>query len=280
MSKDVLYEDNTYEQNHVNGFDLTPNSANSNKYLFNKQESNDPKKLSDLRHNDDDKSLVWYAPNSSVEPNIDLNIVRNYVLELSNKIDIKNELKADIAKVDSKLGSTRLELKGDINAGNKELKEGIAKVDSKVDSTRRELNADIDAGNKELKEGIAKVDSKLGSTRDELKGDIADVKKELKDDIASLSRQMNERFDKMDKRFEKMDERFEKMDQRFANFEQMFLELRSDHNSLRDDHLRLFTYGKLTLIGILFLFLCIFSVLFTYHDSFFVDLFNKIFSLF
>ena len=181
----------------------------------------------------------------------------------------RKELKGDIEKVDSKLYQLNQKLFEKPVATQDDLANAAAKVDSKVDSTRLELKGDIANVKKELKEDINKVDSKIDSTRNE-----------LKDDIASLSRQMNERFDKMDKRFEKMDERFEKMDQRFANFEQMFLELRSDHNSLRDDHLRLFTYGKLTLIGILFLFLCIFSVLFTYHDSFFVDLFNKIFSLF
>ena len=154
------------------------------------------------------------------------------------------ELKEDIEKVDSKLYQLNQKLFEKPVATQDDLAKAADKVDSKIESTRLEL-----------KEDINKVDSKIDSTRNE-----------LKDDIASLSRQMNERFDKMD--------------QRFANFEQMFLELRHDHNSLRDDHLRLFTYGKLTLIGILFLFLCIFSVLFTYHDSFFVDLFNKIFSLF
>ncbi len=167
----------------------------------------------------------------------------------------RKELKGDIEKVDSKLYQLNQKLFEKPVATQDDLANAAAKVDSKVDSTRLELKGDIANVKKELKEDINKVDSKIDSTRNE-----------LKDDIASLSRQMNERFDKMD--------------QRFANFEQMFLELRHDHNSLRDDHLRLFTYGKLTLIGILFLFLCIFSVLFTYHDSFFVDLFNKIFSLF
>ena len=174
----------------------------------------------------------------------------------------KAAAKDDLAKVDSKIESTRLELKEDIE-----------KVDSKLYQLNQKLFEKPVATQDDLAKAADKVDSKIESTRLELKEDINKVdskidstRNELKDDIASLSRQMNERFDKMD--------------QRFANFEQMFLELRHDHNSLRDDHLRLFTYGKLTLIGILFLFLCIFSVLFTYHDSFFVDLFNKIFSLF
>src|SRR5690625_5407438 len=78
--------------------------------------------------------------------------------------DLKDELKADIEKLDGKIDETRAETKIDIE-----------KLDTKIDEARTEARIDIE-----------KLDGKIDEARKEAKIDIEKLRHEVKSEIGAL----------------------------------------------------------------------------------------------
>ncbi|AYE36706.1 hypothetical protein DB313_04540 [Borrelia turcica IST7] len=94
--------------------------------------------------------------------------IRMTVLE-KQMVELKDELKNGIEKLDTKIDSVRNELLVEIKGVRSELKGDIEKLDTKIDSVRSELKGDIE----KLDGKIDKLDTKIDSVRNELKSELS-----------------------------------------------------------------------------------------------------------
>ncbi|MBF2755839.1 MAG: hypothetical protein ISN29_11375 [Gammaproteobacteria bacterium AqS3] len=178
---------------------------------------------------------------SVVKKGLDAYVAQSETNLVKHIDDTKEELKADIKKVDDRLDEVKEELKGDIRETKEELKTDIGKVETdlgkriddtkaelktdikkvetdlgkRIDDTKAELKADIkkvderlDEVKGELKTDIKKVDERLDEVKEELKTDIKkvderldEVKGKLKTDIKKVNKRVNKRMDRLEKRF-------------------------------------------------------------------------------
>jgi len=103
------------------------------------------------------------------------------IARLDSKIDkARDELKEDVARLDGKIDKARDELKGEIIGLRDEMH-------GEITGLRDELKGEITGLRDELK-------GESTSLRDELKGEMTSLRDELKGEIASLRREMQSTF--------------------------------------------------------------------------------------
>src|SRR5699024_332915 len=117
--------------------------------------------------------------------------------------DLKDELKADIEKLDGKIDETRAETKIDIE-----------KLDTKIDETRAETKIDIekldtkiDEARSEARIDIEKLDAKIDEARKEAKIDIEKLRHEVKSEIGALREHVDHGFARIDGRLDVLEQR-------------------------------------------------------------------------
>ena len=106
--------------------------------------------------------------------------------------DLKDELKADIEKLDGKIDEARTEAKAD----NQKLEAKIEKLDTKIDETRTEARIDIE-----------KLDGKIDEARKEAKIDIEKLRHEVKSEIGALREHVDHGFARIDGRLDVLEQR-------------------------------------------------------------------------
>ena len=115
-------------------------------------------------------------------------IVAVFALGLAPVYVMLNQVQAALVKLDDKIDvkvdSARVELKGEINNVRVELKGDIRALSERLDQTRDELRDEIRA------------------VRTELKGEINNVRTELKEDIRVLGVRLDTTRDGLDRRME------------------------------------------------------------------------------
>ena len=124
--------------------------------------------------------------------------------------DLKDELKADIEKLDGKIDEARTEAKAD----NQKLEAKIEKLDTKIDETRAETKIDIekldtkiDEARTEARIDIEKLDGKIDEARKEARIDIEKLRHEVKSEIGALREHVDHGFARIDGRLDVLEQR-------------------------------------------------------------------------
>ena len=105
------------------------------------------------------------------------NLKQEAIKDIRSNIATNDFVRAEIAEL-------KAELKQDIADLREEVHAELAKMDSKIMQFRAELKQDIADLREEVHAELAKMDSKIMQFRAELKQDNANLKAELKEDIA------------------------------------------------------------------------------------------------
>src|SRR5699024_1274006 len=124
--------------------------------------------------------------------------------------DLKDELKADIEKLDGKIDEARTEAKTD----NEKLQAKIKQHNTKIDEHSDQVNADIerldtkiDEARTEARIDIEKLDGKIDEARKEAKIDIEKLRHEVKSEIGALREHVDHGFARIDGRLDVLEQR-------------------------------------------------------------------------